>query len=88
MPSTGQDDFPSAAHHTIPDTSQDTIGLLGHLGTLLALIQPTVQQYTKGGQGMSRESVSLKTSQVLPQPSILTRLLLVSRQGLGAVGTG
>ena len=41
----------------------------------------------KGGQGMSRESASLKTSQVLPQPSILTRLLLVSRQGLGAVGT-
>lgn len=36
---------------------------------------------------MSRESVSLKTSQVLPQPSILTRLLLVSRQGLSAVGT-
>jgi len=27
--STGQDDFPSAAHHTIPDTSQDAIGLLG-----------------------------------------------------------
>ena len=47
MPSTGQDDFPSAAHHTIPDTSQDAIGLLGHLGTLLAYIQPTVHQYTK-----------------------------------------
>ena len=47
MPSTGQDDFPRPAHHTIPDTSQDAIGLLGHLGTLLAHIQPTVQQYTK-----------------------------------------
>jgi len=43
----GRDDFPSAAHHTIPDTSQDAIGLLGHLGTLLARIQPTVHQYTK-----------------------------------------
>ena len=47
MPSTGQDDFPRPAHHTIPDTSQDAIGLLGHLGTLLAHIQPTVYQYTK-----------------------------------------
>ena len=47
MPSTGQDDFPSPAHHTIPVTSLDAIGLLGHLGTLLAHIQPAVQQYTK-----------------------------------------
>jgi len=36
VPSTGQDDFPSLAHHTIPDTRQDAIGLLGPLGTLLA----------------------------------------------------
>ena len=35
------------AHHTIPDTSQDAIGLLGHLGTLLAHIQPTVHQDNK-----------------------------------------
>ena len=27
--------FPSAAGHTIPDTSQEAFGLLGHLGTLL-----------------------------------------------------
>ena len=47
MPSTGQDDFPRPAHHTIPDPSQDAIGLLGHLGTLLAHIQPTVRQCTK-----------------------------------------
>ena len=47
MLSTGQDDFPSPAHHTIPDPSQDAIGLLGHLGTLLAHIQLTVHQYTK-----------------------------------------
>ena len=47
MPSTWQDDFPSAAHHTIPDPSQDAIGLLGHLDTLLAYIQLTVHQYTK-----------------------------------------
>ena len=47
MPSTGQDGSPSPAHHTISDTSQDAIGLLGHLGTLLAHIQPNVHQYTK-----------------------------------------
>ena len=47
MLSTGQDDFPSAAHHTIPDPSQDAIDLLGHLGTLLAHIQPTVHQHTE-----------------------------------------
>ena len=47
MLSIGAGYFPSPAHHTIPDTSQDAIGLLGHLGTLLAHIQPTVQQYTK-----------------------------------------
>ena len=47
MLSTGQDDFPSAAHHTIPDPGQDAIGLLGHLGTLLAHIQPPFRQYSK-----------------------------------------
>ena len=41
-----QDFFPSPTHNTIPDTSQDVIGLLGHLGTLLARIQLTVHQYT------------------------------------------
>ncbi|KAK4817624.1 LOW QUALITY PROTEIN: hypothetical protein QYF61_021527, partial [Mycteria americana] len=33
------------AGHTIPDTSQDAIGLLGHLGTLLAHIQLAVDQH-------------------------------------------
>ena len=47
MPSTGQDGSPSPAHHTIPGPSQDAIGLLGHLGTLLAHIQPTVPQHTE-----------------------------------------
>ncbi|NXE84114.1 CO6A6 protein, partial [Cochlearius cochlearius] len=41
----GHDHFPGPAGHTIPDTSQDAIGLLGHLGTLLAHIQPAVNQY-------------------------------------------
>jgi len=33
-----QDYFRSLSHHTIPHTSQDAIGLLGHLGTLLAIL--------------------------------------------------
>ncbi|KAK4807183.1 hypothetical protein QYF61_024303 [Mycteria americana] len=39
------DHFPSPAGHTISDTSQDAIGLLGHLGTLLAHMQPAVNQH-------------------------------------------
>ncbi|KAK4825250.1 hypothetical protein QYF61_025649 [Mycteria americana] len=41
----GHDHFPSPAGHTIPDTSQDAIGFLGHLGTLLAHIQAAVNQH-------------------------------------------
>ncbi|KAK4830419.1 hypothetical protein QYF61_011043 [Mycteria americana] len=41
----GHDHFPSPAGHTIPDTSQDGIGFLGHLGTLLAHIQEAVNQH-------------------------------------------
>ncbi|KAK4824184.1 hypothetical protein QYF61_012000 [Mycteria americana] len=36
---------PSPTGHTIPDTSQDAIGFLGHLGTLLAHIQPAVNKH-------------------------------------------
>ncbi|KAK4821927.1 hypothetical protein QYF61_004930 [Mycteria americana] len=41
----GHDHCPSPAGHTIPDTSQDAIGFLGHLGTLLAHVQPAVNQH-------------------------------------------
>ncbi|KAK4813314.1 hypothetical protein QYF61_023989 [Mycteria americana] len=41
----GHDHCPSPAGHTISDTSQDAIGFLGHLGTLLAHIQATVNQH-------------------------------------------
>ncbi|KAK4824441.1 hypothetical protein QYF61_015756 [Mycteria americana] len=41
----GHDHFPTPAGHTIPDTSQDAIGFLGHLGTLLAHIQAAVNQH-------------------------------------------
>ncbi|KAK4806202.1 hypothetical protein QYF61_001126 [Mycteria americana] len=41
----GHDHFPTPAGHTIPDTSQDAIGFLGYLGTLLAHIQVAVNQH-------------------------------------------
>ncbi|KAK4821603.1 hypothetical protein QYF61_025180 [Mycteria americana] len=41
----GDNHFPSPAGHAIFDTSQDAIGFLGHLGTLLAHIQVAVNQH-------------------------------------------
>ncbi|KAK4812634.1 hypothetical protein QYF61_012144 [Mycteria americana] len=43
----GHDHCPSPAGHAIADTSQDAVGLLGHLGTLLAHIQLAVDQHTQ-----------------------------------------
>ena len=41
-----RDDYlPAPAGSTISDTSQGAIGLLGHLGTLLAHIQPVADQH-------------------------------------------
>ncbi|KAK4815185.1 LOW QUALITY PROTEIN: hypothetical protein QYF61_021045 [Mycteria americana] len=41
----GHNHFPTPAGHAIFDTSQDAIGFLGHLGTLLAHIQAAVNQH-------------------------------------------
>ncbi|KAK4813546.1 LOW QUALITY PROTEIN: hypothetical protein QYF61_009589 [Mycteria americana] len=41
------DHFPSPAGHAIFGTSQDAVGFLGHLGTLLAHIQPAVDQHAQ-----------------------------------------
>jgi len=43
----GHDHLPTPAGHTIPDTSQDAVGLLGHLGTLLAHVQLVVDQHSQ-----------------------------------------
>ncbi|KAK4820565.1 hypothetical protein QYF61_001628 [Mycteria americana] len=43
----GHDHFPSPAGHAIFDTSQDAIGFLGLLGTLLAHIQEAVNQHSQ-----------------------------------------
>ncbi|KAK4825882.1 hypothetical protein QYF61_003156 [Mycteria americana] len=52
----GHDHFPSPAGHTISDTSQDAIGLLGHLGTLLAHIERAVDQHSQ--DCLPRDSVN------------------------------
>ncbi|KAK4826394.1 hypothetical protein QYF61_008065 [Mycteria americana] len=41
----GHHHFPSPADHAIFDTSQDALGFLGHLGTLLAHIQAAANQH-------------------------------------------
>ncbi|KAK4831150.1 hypothetical protein QYF61_015453 [Mycteria americana] len=41
----GHDHFPSPAGRTISDTSQEAVGFLGYLGTLLAHVQPAVKQH-------------------------------------------
>jgi len=43
----GHDQLPTPASHTIPDTSQNAVGLLGHLCTLLIHVQPAVNKHSK-----------------------------------------
>ncbi|KAK4831056.1 hypothetical protein QYF61_014988 [Mycteria americana] len=45
--SPGHNHFPTLAGYAISDTSQDAIGFLGHLGTLLAHIQASVTQHAQ-----------------------------------------
>jgi len=40
----GDDHLPGPARKTIPDTSQDATGLLGHLGKLPAHVQVSIKQ--------------------------------------------
>ncbi|KAK4808540.1 hypothetical protein QYF61_009843, partial [Mycteria americana] len=41
----GHDYLPTPAGRAIPDTSQDAVGFLGHLGTLPAHVEPAVSQH-------------------------------------------
>jgi len=43
----GHDNLPTPAGHTVPDTSQDAVGLLGHVGTLLAHVQLDIDHHPK-----------------------------------------
>ncbi|KAK4825536.1 LOW QUALITY PROTEIN: hypothetical protein QYF61_000113 [Mycteria americana] len=58
----GDNHFPSPAGHTISDTSQDAIGLLGHLGTVLTHIQLAVKQ---------QPQVVVESNKVSPEPPFL-----------------
>ncbi|RMB91832.1 hypothetical protein DUI87_31760 [Hirundo rustica rustica] len=72
----GKNDLPAPAGHTVPDTGQDAIGLLGHLGTLLAHVQLVVNQYPQ-------VSFLLGTVQPhRPQP-IMLQGVIVASAGLG-----
>ncbi|KAK4812225.1 hypothetical protein QYF61_011247 [Mycteria americana] len=73
----GENHFLSPAGHTISDTSQDAIGLLGHLGTLLAHIQPAINQRSQvlfhqaAFQPLFLKSVALTASQGTLSTSLL-----------------
>ncbi|KAK4816937.1 hypothetical protein QYF61_025433 [Mycteria americana] len=62
----GHDHFPSPAGHTISDTSQDAIGLLGHLGTLLAHIQAAVNHHLQRWMGLLTQVQDLALGLVKP----------------------
>ncbi|KAK4829075.1 hypothetical protein QYF61_002019, partial [Mycteria americana] len=62
VPSTGDNYLPSPAGHTIFDTSQYTVGLLGHLGTLPAHIQSAIDQHPQHLQPSIAELQLCKSS--------------------------
>ena len=70
----GHDHLPTPAGHAVPDTSQDAIGLLGHLGTLPAHGQPAVNQH--------RQVLFLRTAfqPLLPKPVALHGVVVTKVQ--------
>jgi len=64
------------AGHTIPDTSQDAVGLLGHLGILFAHVQLAVSQHPK--VLFCRASFQ----PLLPQPVVLHGVVVTQVQDL------
>jgi len=50
--------FPTPAGHTIPDTCQDVLGLLGHLGALLAHIHLAAYPGDGGPEPLSHPYLS------------------------------
>ena len=54
------DHFPSLTDYTVSHSSQDAIGFLDHLGTLLAHVQPTVNQHPQATQIASHSAPSLQ----------------------------
>jgi len=70
----GHDPLPASAGHTIPDPSQDAVGLLGHVGRLMALIQPAVNQHP---QVLSRWAAF---QPLLPKPAALHGVVVAQVQ--------
>jgi len=72
----GYDHLPAPAGHTIPDPSQDAVGLLGHLGTLLAHVQLAVSQHP---QVLFRQAAF---QLLLPKPVALHGVVVTEVQDL------
>jgi len=70
----GPDPCPAPAGHPIADPSQDASGLLGHLGTLLAPVQPAVDQHP---QGLFRQAA---LQPLLPKPGALCGVVVTQVQ--------
>ena len=72
----GCDHLPAPVGHIVPDRSQDAVGLLGHLGTLLAHVQPAVDRLPK-------VLFSCAAFQpLLPKPAALHGVVVTQVQGL------
>ncbi|KAK4825510.1 hypothetical protein QYF61_000023 [Mycteria americana] len=76
----GHNHFLSPAGHTISDTSQDAIGFLGHLGTLLAHIQAAVNQHFSARQLSSHSSPSLWPCPLIQPVQVLLQSLPTLKQ--------
>ena len=62
----GDDHLPDPAGYTIPDTSQDAVGLLGHLGTLPAHVQTSLNKWrTEGWKHKGHNGRRRKVSAVI-----------------------
>ncbi|KAK4817510.1 hypothetical protein QYF61_017755 [Mycteria americana] len=87
----GDDPFPSPAGHTIPDTSQDAVGLLGHLGTLLARIRQdpalsVVEPHTTGpSPSIQPVQVPLQSLPTLKQINTPAQLGVICKLTEGAL---
>ena len=64
VPSTGDDHFPGPAGHTSSNTSQDVLGLLGQLGTLLGSLT-----------GISTSTVNVESLRKVPKAGGVTLAL-------------
>ncbi|KAK4829933.1 hypothetical protein QYF61_007656 [Mycteria americana] len=75
----GHDHFPSPAGHTIPDTSQDAVGFLGHLGTLPAHVQPAVNQHLQPVPMLDNPFSEVKFPNIQSKPPLVQLEAISSR---------